>query len=108
MTSPGSAPQTGRIAVVGRVLAGIVAAGAGAVFLLTAWMALSSRFGWNDRDLHGYGLIFGTFAAILAGLVVALVLPVALGARRTGRTYAVTMAVYVVCVVLLIVALVTA
>jgi len=51
-----------------RVVAGLFTAAAGAVFLLTGWMAISSRLGWNDRDLHGYGLTFGTILAILAGV----------------------------------------
>lgn len=108
MTLPPVRPAAGRGSVVLRVVAGVVSAIAGLIFLFAVWVALSSRFGWGDPDLHGYGLIFGTLLAILAGFVAALVLPLAFGPERRGRTFAVTMAAFGVTFILLVVALVTA
>lgn len=108
MTMPPVRPAAGRGSVVLRVFAGIVAALAGLIFLFSVSMSLSSRFGWNDRDLHGYGLIFGTFLAILAGFVLALVVPLVLGPARRARAYAVSMPAFAVVSVLLIVVIVTA
>lgn len=108
MTMPPARPAAGRGSVVIRVLAGIVAALAGVIFLFSVSMALSSRFGWNDRDVHGYGLVFGTFLAILAGFVVALVLPLVFASARRRRAYAVSMPAFGVAFLLLIVAVVTA
>ncbi|TKJ98297.1 hypothetical protein PlfCFBP13513_02120 [Plantibacter flavus] len=91
-----------------RVIAGIVAAAAAAVFLLAIWMVVSSRFGWDDRDVHGYGLLFGTPIALFAGLVVAVSFPLAVPPAHRSRTRAVTLGVLAVTVVLLVIAVVTA
>ncbi|WP_137241771.1 hypothetical protein [Plantibacter flavus] len=90
------------------MIAGIVAAAAAAVFLLAIWMVVSSRFGWDDRDVHGYGLLFGTPIALFAGLVVAVSFPLAVPPAHRSRTRAVTLGVLAVTVVLLVIAVVTA
>ena len=94
--------------VIGRIVAGVAAGLAALVFLLTAWMALSSRFGPAERDMHGYGLIFGTVLAVLAAFALAVILPLALPRRHWGRAYAVALASFAVVLVALIVSLITA
>ena len=108
MSAPHRRPATSRASVVGRVLAGVAAGAAGLVFLLAAWAAVSSRFGGDDRDLHGYGLIFGTVLAIVAGFVVAAVLPLAFPRTHRGRAFTVSMAAFGLTLVLLIASLLTA
>jgi uncharacterized BrkB/YihY/UPF0761 family membrane protein len=100
--------STSRTSIVLRVLAGVVAAVAVVVFVLATSMVLSSRFGWDDRDVHGYGLLFGTPFAIVAGLVAAVALPLAVPPGGRGRTRTVTLGVLAAVVVLLVVAVATA
>jgi hypothetical protein len=100
---PGSAAR-----IVIRVIAGIATAAAGLVFLVAAWLAVSSRFGLGGRDIHGYGLIVGTVLAVIAGFVTALVLPVLFPPRIRGRAHAIGLASFGIVLVLLIAALVTA
>ncbi|WP_440710850.1 hypothetical protein [Herbiconiux sp. YIM B11900] len=107
MTTPGSRAGKG-FALVGRIVAGVAAAAVGAVFVLSAWMAVSSRFGLTDGDVHGYGLIFGTVLAVVAGFVTALLLPLAFPRRLWGRVLRAGLACFGVLLVLLIVSLVTA
>lgn len=97
-----------RVSLVLRVLAGVVAAVAVVVFVLATSMVLSSRFGWDDSDAHGYSLLFGTPFAIVAGLVAAVALALAVPPGRRGRTRTVTLGVLAAVVVLLIVAVATA
>ena len=106
MTDPVVQPRPGVAAIVGRVFAGLVTAAVGAVFLLCTWLAVSSRFG-ASQDAHGYGLIFGTFLAIVAAFIVAAVLPLVFPRHRRSRLYAVTLSSFVVVLVLLIALVVT-
>ena len=108
MAHPHARRATTRTRLVLRVIAGVVAAAAAIVFLLSIWMVVSSRFGWDDRDLHGYSLLFGTPIALFAGLVVALSLPLALPPEHRSRTRAVSLGVLAATVVLLVLAVVTA
>jgi len=107
MTDPAIQPRPGAAAIIGRVFAGLVTAAVGAVFLLCAWVAVSSRFG-TSQDAHGYGLIFGTFVAIVTAFIVAAVLPLVFPRHRRSRLYAVTLSSFVAVLVLLIALLVTA
>ena len=80
----------------------------GVPFALFAWMALSSRFGWSDGDMHGYVLIFGSLFAI--GLAIPLTLTVPLIFPRGRRVTAgiVCSAAFLVVAVELFAALLTA
>jgi hypothetical protein len=94
--------------VVVRVLAGVVALGAGMLFALSVWNVVLSRFGAAGSDPHGYGLIFGAVLGIVAGFIVASVVPLVVPRRLLGRAYALSMSVFAVIMVLLIAAVVTA
>ncbi|MFJ4999463.1 hypothetical protein ACIP5T_14990 [Microbacterium sp. NPDC088619] len=80
----------------------------GASFVLLAWMALSSRFGWTSGDPHGYGMIFGTFLALITGILVAIAVPLMFPRARRGTAYLWSLIGYLAVAVGLIVALVTA
>lgn len=80
----------------------------GAPFALLTWMALSSRFGWATSDPHGYGMIFGTFLALVIGLLLAIALPLAFPREIRGAAYLWSMVGYLVVAAGLIVAFVTA
>ena len=108
MAHPHARRATTRTRLVLRVIAGVVAAAAATVFLLAIWMVVSSRFGWDDRDVHGYRLLFGTPMALFAGLVMAVSFPLAVPPAHRSRTRAVTLGVLAVIVVLLVIAVVTA
>ena len=108
MALPQARRSITRTRLVLRVIAGVVAASAATVFLLAIWMVVSSRFGWDDRDVHGYSLLFGTPIAVFAGLVVAVSLPLAVAPEQRSRARALTLGVLVVTVVLLVIAVVTA
>ncbi|MFB2556393.1 hypothetical protein [Herbiconiux liangxiaofengii] len=108
MTTPGPRSRSTSLALVRRVLAGVVAAAAGVVFVFSAWMALSSRFAPAATDLHGYGLVFGTVLALVAAFVVAIVLPVVFPAGRRATAGTVSMAAFGLVFIGLIAALVTA
>ncbi|MFB2583729.1 hypothetical protein [Herbiconiux liukaitaii] len=81
-SQPGPRATAGAIAV--RVVAGLAASAAGILFLFSAWVSLSSRFG-TASDQHGYGLLFGAFLAIMAGFVLAVVLPFVFPRRLWSR-----------------------
>ncbi|MBF4565111.1 hypothetical protein [Plantibacter sp. VKM Ac-2876] len=108
MALPQERQATTRWSVILRVIAGIVGAAAAIVFLLAIWMVVSSRFGWDDRDVHGYSLLFGTPIALFAGLVMAVSLPLAVPPAHRSRTRAVSLGVLAATVVLLVIAVVTA
>ena len=108
MAHPHARRATTRTRLVLRVIAGVVAASAATVLLLAIWMVVSSRFGWDDRDVHGYRLLFGTPMALFAGLVMAVSFPLAVPPAHRSRTRAVTLGVLAVIVVLLVIAVVTA
>lgn len=108
MTTPGESQSAGAGILVVRVLAGVVAAGTGLVFLLTAWLCVSSRFGFGSEDPHGYGLLFGAAAAVVAGFLTAVVLPLALPRRSWSRAYPIALLTFAAVAVLLVVAVLTA
>lgn len=86
--------------VVGRVIAGVVSTGAGALWLSCVFLVLSSRFS-AAGDPHGYGLIFGTLLAVVTGLLFALALPFTFPRQRRPRIERIAMATYAVTTVLL-------
>lgn len=92
------------VRIAGIVLTAVI----GIPFLLFVWMALSSRFGSGAGDPHGYGLIFGTFLALVAGTALAFVVPLIFRSGRRARAYSVSLIVYVLVAIALIVALLTA
>lgn len=108
MPLPQRRPSTGRTSPVVRVITAVVAALAGAVFLAMTWMVLSSRFGPDDQDVHGYGMVFGVPVAIVAGLIVAVSLPWAVPPAHRSRTTAVSLGGLAVVAVLLVVVVATA
>ena len=108
MTTPEPRPRARAAGAVGRVLAGLVSAAVGIVFLLCVWVVVSSRFGITEQDVHGYGLIFGCILGIVAALVVAVILPLAFPHRRRSQLYVVTMSSFAGAFVLLIALVVTA
>ena len=91
----------------GRIAAAVLAAAAGFVFVVSAAMALTNRFGASD-DVHGYGLIFGTVLAIVAGLVTAFAVPFVVPRRLRGLAYPASMLVFLGVAALLIASLATA
>ncbi|HXH33954.1 MAG TPA: hypothetical protein VNJ54_06025 [Plantibacter sp.] len=108
MALPEPTSSTSRVMLVLRVLAGVVAGISAIVFLFAVWMVVSSRTGLDDRDVHGYGLIFGTVFAVVAGLVTTVALPLAVSPRRRTRTAGVSLAVFAAIIVLLVITVVTA
>jgi len=80
----------------------------GAPFVLLAWVALNSRFGWTSGDPHGYGIIFGTFLALIAGILVAIAVPLVVPRALRGTAYLWSMLGYLAVAGALVVALVTA
>jgi len=46
-----------------------------------------SRFSWTAGDEHGYGVIFGTLLALVAGLFLMLVAPLILPRRLRAKGY---------------------
>jgi hypothetical protein len=98
-------PAAGRVTrIIGTVLTVLV----GAPFLLFGWMAVSSRFGWGNADPHGYGLIFGTFLALLAGLLLAFVVPMMFRPGKRGTAYLGSLLAYAVVAVTMFLLLITA
>ena len=87
-TAPESAGVSGeRRDVVSRIIGVVLTALFGAPFVLLAWMALSSRFGWTNGDPHGYGMIFGKFLALVTGILVAIAMPLVFPRARRGAAY---------------------
>ncbi|WP_311259769.1 hypothetical protein [Microbacterium sp. WCS2018Hpa-9] len=80
----------------------------GVPFVFLAWSALSSRFGWAAGDPHGYGMIFGTFLALVTGILLALVIPLVFRRVLRPTAYLWSMLGYLAVATGLIVALVTA
>ncbi|WP_304116446.1 hypothetical protein [Mycolicibacterium bacteremicum] len=79
-------------AVIGRVVAGLLGATAGLLWVLCLYLVARSGFTGDPAiDPHGYALIFGTVVGLLAGLLFAVVLPAAFPAgtrRRASRVCA--------------------
>lgn len=94
----------GAVPAVGILLA-VLFGGAFAVF---ASIALNSRFGGGAGDPHGYGMLFGTFLALGAGLITALVVPLILPKGRRRIAMLASMICYLVVAAGLIAALLTA
>jgi hypothetical protein len=108
-TAPEAAGAAGqRRDVLLRIIGVVLTALFGAPFVLLAWMALSSRFGWTSGDPHGYGMIFGTFLALITGILVAIAVPLMFPRARRGTAYLGSMLGYLAIAAGLIVALVTA
>jgi hypothetical protein len=64
-----------------RVVAIVVSVLAGVPFLLGLFSVLTSAFGDDSGDPHGYALIFGTLLCVVTGVFLLLALPVALPQR---------------------------
>lgn len=96
------------LAVIGRVIAGVISAAAAVVFVTTAWLAINSRFGSTSNDMHGYGLLFGTIAAIFAGFVLAIMAPLVFPRRLYAIAYPVSLSIFLLVFILLLVSLFTA
>jgi hypothetical protein len=97
-----------RVAIAGRVVAGILGIAAVVVFVLCAWVAVSSRFELGGRDAHGYGLLFGSVLAVGAALVVAVVLPLAFARRVRAGAYQVALLCFALIVLLAVIGVMTA
>ena len=110
MTRPIDAPDTSvrRGERVSRIIGLVLTVLFGLPFSLLAWMALSSRFGWTSGDPHGYGMIFGTFLALVVGILLAIAVPLVFPRALRGTAYLWSMLGYLVAAAALIVALVTA
>lgn len=91
-----------------RIVGVVLSVGFGVPFLLLSGMALSSRFGGEPGDPHGYVLIFGTVLALGLGLLTAAVVPLIFRPGRRSAAYGWTMLVYVLAAAGLIAALLTA
>lgn len=57
-----------------RIIGGIVATLVAVPFVWTVFVALVGRFS-TSGDPHGYGLIFGTFVALITGLLLSVSIP---------------------------------
>lgn len=104
MTQTQSAAVGRGVRIAGLVLTVVV----GLPFLLLTWMVLSSRFGLGGSDPHGYVLIFGTFLALILGLVLAFVVPLIFRPGRRGNAYLGSLIAYVLFATGLIISLITA
>lgn len=89
-----------------RAVAAIVSAAAGGLWLMCLYTVARAMFSTDPAaDPHGYGLVFGTVLAIVAGVVFAVVLPLAFAAERRRRVARVTMVSYAMVMALLFAAL---
>lgn len=91
-----------------RITALVLTIVVGVPFVLLTWGAISSRFGLGSGDPHGYVLIFGTFFALVAGLVLAFVVPLMFRSGRRATAYLTSLIAYVAVAVALILLLLTA
>nr|WP_314843867.1 hypothetical protein [uncultured Microbacterium sp.] len=107
-SSPDPERETAWSGGITRTLAIAATAVVGLPFLFFVWVAVSSRFAGDAGDLHGYGLIFGTFLAIVAGIVVALVAPLIWPRAMRARAYLFSMIAYLLVAAALVGALLTA
>jgi len=108
-TAPEAAGVPGkRRDVLSRIIGVVLTVLFGTPFVLLAWMALSSRFGWTTGDPHGYGMIFGTFLALVTGILVAIAVPLVFPRERRGWAYLWSMLGYLAVAAVLIIALITA
>jgi uncharacterized membrane-anchored protein len=88
-----------------RVAAGVLSAAAGGLWLWCAVTVLNSRLATDPAtDPHGYGLIFGTFLAIPAGLAWVLALPFAFPQRHRTRAFRFALLSFLVVSALLVLA----
>lgn len=108
-TAPAAAGADGRRRDgLSRIIGVVLTVLFGAPFALLTWMALSSRFGWTSGDPHGYVMIFGTFLALITGILVAIAVPLVFPRARRGTAYLWSLLGYLAVAVGLIVGLVTA
>lgn len=92
-----------------RALAGAVGLTAGGIWLLVAYVALSSRINSDlSTDPHGYGMLFGTVLSIPIGLVCAVALPFLFPRSRWSIAFPVAAAAYLAGSAVLVTALLTA
>lgn len=89
-----------------RIIGGVLSVLVGLVFLWMLVAALVGRFGSGDP--HGYGLIFGTFLALVTGLILSVTLPLVFPRAKRSRAFVWTLGGYVVVTVILIILLTTA
>lgn len=95
MTPPSpQAPSTGDLVV--RIIGAVLSLVFAVPFAFCAWVALSSRFSWTTGDVHGYGIIFGTLLALVAGLFLMLVAPLTLPRGQRAKGYIFSVAAYVI------------
>jgi hypothetical protein len=68
--------------IAARVLAGIVGAASGGVWLFCLFLVISSNLTSDPAyDPHGFGLMFGFVFAFVSGMVTAIALPLAVAPR---------------------------
>ena len=96
MTQPPTQARASTSDLVVRIVGAVLTLFFAMPFLLFAWVALSSRFSWTSGDVHGYGMIFGTLIALVAGLLVMLVAPLVLPSRLRAKGYLISALGYVV------------
>lgn len=104
--SAGQATPTG--SPVPRIIGAVVSLVAGLPFALLLVAVLRSRFGGPATDPHGYTLIFGTFGALVTGLVASVSIPWVFPAARRPRVQRWCLLGYVVVAASLIALLLTA
>lgn len=80
----------------------------GGALVVFASIALSGRFGGGAGDPHGYGMLFGTFLALGAGLITAVVVPLILPKGRRRIAMLMSLICYLVLAAGLTAALLTA
>lgn len=90
-----------------RIIGGIVATLVAVPFVWTVFVALVGRFS-TSGDPHGYGLIFGTFVALITGLLLSVSIPWIFPRAKRPRVFTWCLAGYVVVAATLIALLLTA
>ncbi|WP_454788598.1 hypothetical protein [Mycolicibacterium lutetiense] len=89
-----------------RCLAGLIGAGAVALWAMVVFVILSSAFSTDPAsDPHGYGIIFGILFYLPLGLFWALLLPFVAPKRLWGRAFAISLLTFVGVTALVLVAL---
>lgn len=90
---PTSAAQRNYQAVLTiRCFAGVMGAGAAALWALIVFTMLSSAFDTDPAtDPHGYGIVFGVLISVPLSLFSALVLPFAAPRNRWGRAFVISL-----------------
>ena len=91
-----------------RIIGVVVSLAAGLPFALLLVAVLRSRFGGAGTDPHGYTLIFGTFGALVTGLVASVSIPWVFPATGRPRALRWCLVGYVVVAASLLALLLTA